>query len=1044
MRRSIVGQSIGAALAWLVLLPPSASAQSAIAGVVKDATGLAMPGVSVEASSDALIEKARSVVTDAQGEYKIVDLRPGVYTVTFTLPGFNTYKRDGIELPSGFVATINAELKVGALEETVIVTGESPVVDVQSNTRAALLSRDVLDAVPSAHTIQSVGQLVVGVTLTAPDVGGSQAMQQTYFTVHGAGAGQTTVLMDGMIINGLQGDGAIQSYLNDAGSQEMVYQTGGGAADSATGGLKLNLVPREGGNRFAGSLFSGYESNSLQSSNLSPSLTAAGVKTLDKIGTYHDTDVTEGGPIAKDRLWFFVSGRLFSVNKPISNTFHVPAGQTYANCLNGVISCRQGVDDQTINSALGRVTWQVSPRNKLSMYADKIWKSRSAAMNPGDDPDTASVVWTSPLYLTSTAKWTSAVTNKLFIEGGFSSNIERYENLNQPGIAQPWGTAAWLAGAPYRDNGFGTTSHAISAAPPFSAFTGGGTYQKSPDRYNIQGSASYVTGSHNIKVGFQDSWGLDGNTLAQNADLVQNYQNGIPLNVTLEATANPKTYWSERLNANLGIYAQDQWTFKRLTVNYAGRWEYVSEQVNGQAGQAGRFTTIPLFGDIKMPVWKSFSPRASLVYDLTGAGRTAVRFGYNRFQQAATTTFASLYDPANALVLSVTAPWNDKDHDNIAQGAPGCDFATDPTCEIDFSRVPRSFLVSVPQNFARPDQNSKRPYADAYNVGVTREILRGVSVSFDYFHSNARNILERNNILRPGTVNPDSTVTNPSYRPVTIFSPIDGHAITMYDTVSLAVQQAVQNVDTNDKNMKQAYDGFELNFNARLPGGARIFGGSATDRTVANVCSSAATNPSLLNYCDQSKSGIPWRTQFKLVGTYPLPLGLQVSGSYQALPGYLLGTRALTQGGNATPNLVAVNGLGSTWTVTPTTNYLVCPGNSAAAGCVVGARVVPTMNSASFSVPLAPPDTEQTPRLNQVDFSLSKRLTIGRFKFDPKIDVFNAFNSSDYFTVRSTTFSPTAVAGVSALGPGGTPAAYLAPGSILQGRLIRLGANISW
>ncbi len=159
-------------------------------------------------------------------------------------------------------------MKVGAVEETVTVSGESPVVDVQSNIKAQVLSREVLDAVPTAHTIQGVGQLVVGVTLTAPDVGGSQAMQQTYFTVHGLGAAQTSLMMDGMIINGLQGDGAIQTYTNDAGNQEMVYQTGGGTVDSPTGGVKINMIPKEGGNRFSGSLFQGYESSKIQSNNL--------------------------------------------------------------------------------------------------------------------------------------------------------------------------------------------------------------------------------------------------------------------------------------------------------------------------------------------------------------------------------------------------------------------------------------------------------------------------------------------------------------------------------------------------------------------------------------------------------------------------------------------------------------------------------------------------------------------------------------------------------------------------------------------------------
>src|SRR5438874_677020 len=188
-----------------------------------------------------------------------------------------------VELHSNFTATVNVEMSVGTLTDTVEVTTESPVVDVQTTMKAQILPRAVLDMVPNAHTIQSVGQLIVGVTLTAPDVGGSQAMQQTYFTVHGAGAAQTSVLNDGMIVNGLQGDGAIQSYQNDAGNQEMVYQTGGGVADTPTGGLKISVVPKEGGNQFHGSVFAGYESTSLQSNNLTPFLKANGVAVVDKI-----------------------------------------------------------------------------------------------------------------------------------------------------------------------------------------------------------------------------------------------------------------------------------------------------------------------------------------------------------------------------------------------------------------------------------------------------------------------------------------------------------------------------------------------------------------------------------------------------------------------------------------------------------------------------------------------------------------------------------------------------------------------------------------
>src|SRR5262249_23237459 len=185
-----------------------------------------------------------------------------------------------------------------------------------------------------------------------------------------------------------------------------------------------------------------------------------------------------------------------------------------------------------------------------------------------------------------------------------------------------------------------------------------------------------------------------------------------------------------------------------------------------------------------------------------------------------------------------------------------------------------------------------------FNTEITHELFRGVAVNFGWFHNISKGFMERNNINRPGTLNPDGTVTNASYRPVTVFSPIDGTPITVYDVASAAVGSlAARNLDTNDTGMRQAYNSFEFGINARLPRGARLSGGFGTERTIANTCSAAASNPNFLmtiggvNYCDQTKSGIPWRTGFKVVGTFPLPwYGVTVSGVYQGLPGYVLGT----------------------------------------------------------------------------------------------------------------------------------------------------------
>ena len=407
----------------------------------------------------------------------------------------------------------------------------------------------MLDAVPTAHTIQGVGQLVVGVTLTAPDVGGSQAMQQTYFTVHGLGAAQTSLMMDGMIINGLQGDGAIQTYTNDAGNQEMVYQTGGGTVDSPTGGVKINMIPREGGNRISGSLFQGYESSNLQANNLTPYLAANGVKTVDKIGTYNDTNGTIGGPIMKDKLWYFGSIRFFIVNKPIANTY-VSDGtqsgsptsiQACANALagRGGTLCPQGTDPQHQYSGLVRLTWQMSAEEQAVGLLRPHSQGRAAR------------------------PWRPATTRRLRRWCGTRRSTRRTRSSTpRRSRANCWSRAASRATSSATTTCISPESSSRTAAPPgtrtrVTSWTRrlpptqrrGPEYGSYPDRYNLQGSASYITGSQAIKVGFQDSFGPYNQSLRANADLYQNYVTnalGVPTpsTVTLLATS-PLTVWQD-------------------------------------------------------------------------------------------------------------------------------------------------------------------------------------------------------------------------------------------------------------------------------------------------------------------------------------------------------------------------------------------------------------------------------------------------------------------------------------------------------------------
>jgi len=1004
MARRFFGRAFLLVIASFVLLPAMAQAQSVFTGTVKDTSGAVMPGVTVEAASPVLIEKVKSAITDENGLYRIVDLRPGTYSLTFTLPGFNTITRAAIELQSNFTATISVELSVGTLQESVTVSGASPVVDVQSNVKQQVMSREVLDAVPTAKTIQGLGQLVLGVTLNSPDVGGSRAMQQTYFFIRGTGGAQSVVTVDGLMTNGLMGDGAVQAYHNEAMSQEIVYQTAGGSAETLTGGITMNLVPKDGGNQFRGGAKWAKSPESWQGNNLTDKLTRVGVTGVDRIKHFEEFNIEQGGPLVRNKLWFFGAFRQAYYDKPIANTFQtdgsLPYPQAYARCAATPGSCEQGVSDEKMANPVLRLTWQASERNKIAVYSDRALRLRGHAMGSLTDPNTASVLWNTPNFSTGSLKWTSTLSSKLLLEVGSSFNRERYDNLYQPGVFAERNTPAWYRNVRKDDISTGFLWNASSAQL--------GNY---PDRYNVQGAISYVSGAHNVKVGLMDQFGKFRRYNNANADLYQTYQNGAPLRVTV---LNTPLEVRENLDANFGIFAQDSWNMGKLTLNYGARFDYLKQRIVGQPAMQGRFANVAAYDDIVLPTWKDFSPRVSAVYNLSGDGRTAVRVGYNKFVTAQTTGFAQLYNPT-ALTTQQLA-WTDVNGNDIADGERGCAGYPSVGCEINFAGLPANFGV---RSLAQFDPAIKRPYQLALNAGVTHEILTGLTLAFEYFRSDFRNITVRQNSLR----------TAANYDQVSIASPLDGSSIPVW-LPKPGVATQVANIDSTSDDMKRAYNGFDLSFNARMRGGIRAFGGFNIERTLNDVCVSAQSDPNRSLHCNQADSGIPWQKQLKGTVVYPLPWqGITVSLAYQGLNGYLTGTAAQAYGGfTAGTGFDNPRGLGTFYLVAPTTRYAAnCQG-----ACTPGALVLPTMAAsglASISVPLVAPETEFTPRINQVDFSVSKSFEFGKFRVNPKLDLFNALNSDDYTNVATTQFGA---------------ATYMRPSTILQGRIVRVGADLRW
>jgi len=847
MLRRVGLETLLFAVLAVLIFPSQVSAQSAITGVVKDESGLVLPGVSVEAASPALIERTRVVVTDAQGRYAIVDLRPGVYKVTFTLSGFNTFVQENVDLPSNFTATVNGDLKVGALEESITVSGQTPVVDVQNAQRTTIISRALLDSVPMPRMFVAEAAMAVGTKISSQNVGGTRAAVNPRVTAHGSLTKDTTIDIDSMKMNTLVGGGDSHPDHNDAMIGEMTVQTSALGAEVSAGGPHINLIPRDGGNLFSFASYVGYSNGAMQFDNLTPDLIARGLQTPDAVDLVYDVNASAGGPLRKDRLWLFGSYRNVGNNNIVANSFY-PDGSP-------------GIYDQRVRNYTLRLTSQLNPRNKLTIYDDYQWKYVGHLYTSGIDVATASRTRPPVLKYTAAAKWSSSVSQRFIFDAGFGTSVNSYTEKYQPGVLKTPFTPEWYATAGRQDITRATST--VASTPQT------GTYNF---RYMIISSASYVTGSHAIKAGLQYHIGQTWNTADANADLVQRYRDGVPDSVIVYNT--PARLYALMGN-DAGIYIQDSWTLDRLTLNPGLRFETFNSSAQPGAVEGGRFVPMRSFAEIPdIPSWKNFAPRFSAVYNLTGDSKTALKGSVNKYNRNYTTDFANRYNP---LVLqSDTRNWSDCDYlpgtstcspfvlstnrDNIAQNNE-----IGPSNNANFGLAPARHA----------DPDIKRPYDLEYSVALDRQLITGLSVTGAWYRRETYNNEQQINTL----------VSVTDYTPFVTPSPLNGEPVTVYN-LNRSKQGLVDLLDSTAGNRKLArvsYNGYEVSFAARLPRGGNMFGGWSADHNVTVAC--ASNDPNTYRYCDQSQYGIPLRHDFKFAGSYPLKYDFQVGATLQSYAG---------------------------------------------------------------------------------------------------------------------------------------------------------------
>ena len=481
----------------LIMVFALAAASSAVAqvnatitGIVRDTSGAVLPGVTVEASSPALIDKVRSAVTDTNGQYRITTLPPGTYTVRFTLPGFSAVSQEGIVLETGFTATISPDMRVGAVTETIVVTGETPVVDVESSRQLRVVDGEALKELPSGRSPSQLLSMIPGMNGgSGICTGGTCGPTLNAFSAHGGNTTEGRLQVDGMGAGAAIGGAGVSGYLVDvANAQEIMVSLSGGLGEAEVGGPVINVIPRSGGNNLSGSYFTSYTRQAWWDKNNGTHTNINVVNSRE-----YDTDLngSVGGPFLRDKLWYFGTGRY--------QTARINQPNAYRNLNEGIFGANYVPDltkpVQSVNTSQNvavRTTWQASQRNRFTFFWDEQdWCSGCESGSASVSPEASTTAAVGPNRVHQVT-WTNPWTSKILLEGRFST------------LNQKWGIWPSFSERFYRDipriTESGTGSHVGNMQSGAST-----DWDADTSNTNIHMSASYITSNHQLKAGYQST-----------------------------------------------------------------------------------------------------------------------------------------------------------------------------------------------------------------------------------------------------------------------------------------------------------------------------------------------------------------------------------------------------------------------------------------------------------------------------------------------------------------------------------------------------------
>ena len=688
-----------------------------ITGRVTDETGAVLPGVTVTITSAALITGTNVTTTTEYGVYKFIALPPGSYDVKFELEGFRPIENKEIKISAYFVAKVDVVMSIAVLEEVLTVTGEAPAVDTTSNVSSTSFDKNLLEHIPSGRDLWVVAEQVPGVVMDRYNIGGTESAQQSSGFVHGSQS-QQDYSINGLSLNWPGGPGSATSFYFDHDSfEEVQIQTSAAPAEIGVGGLYMNMITKSGGNEFHGAATFLYEPGKLQGNNVTDELRDQGIETANPIELIADFNANMGGPIIKNKMWFFTSYRRYIINTQMLGLTR-PDGSPEVD-----------INHQT--NVLGKVTTQLNPNNKLMAqyyfnYQNRFYRRAGASFVE----EKASTRQIEPCHIIQ-GQWTSIFFKDLFLDVRYG-----YKHLIFPMSYQP----------EVGPNDYCRVDDVRST------MTGAASYdmKNTATRHQFNAALSYFAdyllgGSHDFKFGFEYTNCLNGYDYKSNGDMVMHLEDGVPAYIVAWNT--PVKQGSKY--QTFAFYVQDSYTIgNRLTFNMGVRFEAFEGWNPAQSSPGGTFYSARSFSEVRnIPNFKNVVPRLGFSYDLFGDGRTALKGSFSRYTQLEGARFPENLNP-NALGGDVRL-WTDLNGDLFA--------------DLNELSAPVSFFGGVG---VRLDPNLTRPLSDEASIGVEHQVGEDLALSATYYYRKNSNWMGRNNILA-------------SYTPVDIVA--EGETITVHN-----------------------------------------------------------------------------------------------------------------------------------------------------------------------------------------------------------------------------------------------------------------------